>query len=116
MCNVVNLKPDLPPVDVKVKGLETTIDDLRSELTVKSTEMDKLKNEYKSLTNKYVQLKRKLNVNDDDSGMASQATVLDSLEQDPEVCIIVVGIYCIPYTYMKGITYLCKSLDSKVQP
>ena len=71
MCNVENLKPDLPPVDVKVKKLEASIDELQSELLVKSTEMDKLKNEYKLLTNKHVQLKRKLNINDDDSGMAS---------------------------------------------
>ena len=85
MCSVENLKLDLPPVDVRVKELETTIDELQSELAVRSTEMDKLRNEKKSLTNKYVQLKRKLNVNEDDSTMASQTTVLDSLEQEPEV-------------------------------
>ena len=93
MCNVENLKPDLPPVDVKVKKLETSIDELRSELAMKSIGMNKLKNENKSLTDKCYQLKRELNVNDNDSGMASQATVLDSLEQDPEVCIIAVHRY-----------------------
>ena len=106
MCSVENLKPDLPPVDVRVKELETTIDELRSELAVKSTEMDKLRNEHKSLTNKYVQLKRKLNVNEDDSAMASQATVLDSLEQDPEVChtgIRNVRMYTYHRTIYKGI-------------
>lgn len=87
MCIVESLKPDLPLVDVKVKELETTVDGLQSELAVKSTEMEKLKNENKTLTNKYVQLKRKLNVNEDDPAMASQTTVLDSLEQDSEVNI-----------------------------
>ena len=69
----------------QVKELETVVDELRSELAVKSTEMDKLKNENKTLTNKYIQQKGKLNINEDDPAMASQATVLDSLEQDPEV-------------------------------
>ena len=92
MCSVENFKPDLPPVDVRVKELETVVDELRSELEVKSREMDKLKNENKTLTNKYVQLKRKLNVNEDDPAMASQTTVLDSLEQDPEVYTYIICV------------------------
>ena len=110
MCSVVNLKPDLPPVDVRVKELETAVDELRSELAVKSTEMDKLKNENKTLTNKYVQLKRKLNVTEEDPAMASHTTVLDSLEQDPEVCIysiIHVAMYIIHHCTIYIYIYIC---------
>ena len=84
MCNVESSKPDLAPVGVrfKVKELEIDVDELESELAVKSTEMEKLKNENKTLRDKYIQLKGKCK---DDPAMASQATVLDSLEQDPEV-------------------------------
>jgi len=59
---------------------------MQSELAVKSAEMEKLRSENKSLANKYVQLKRKHNLTEDDSAMVSQSTMLDSPEQDPEVC------------------------------
>ena len=79
MCNVENSKPDLAPVRVRVKELEIDVDELRSELAVKSAEIEKLRNENKTLKDKYIQLKGKC------KAMASQGTMLDSLEQDPEV-------------------------------
>ena len=79
------MKQDSTPVDVRVKELETTVDEVQSKLTMKLTEMEKLKNENKSLTTKYVQLKSKLNLNEHDSATVSQSITLDSLEQDPEV-------------------------------
>ena len=86
MYSVENLKQEMTPVDIRVKELEATVDEKQSELAMKSSEMEKLKNENKSLTAKYVQLKRKHNLTEDDSAMVSQSTTLDSLEQDPEVC------------------------------
>ena len=79
------MKQDSTPVDVRVKELETTVDEVQSKLVMKLTEMEKLKNENKSLTTKYVQLKSKLNLNEHDSATVSQSITLDSLEQDPEV-------------------------------
>ena len=94
MCHVENWKSHSQPSSIKMKELETIVDDLRSELEVKSKDMDTLKNEKKSVMDKYVQLKRKHNLKEDDSGMYPQPSVLDSsLEYDPEVCDITTGKY-----------------------
>ena len=111
MRSVENLKPDLPPVDVRVKGLEAVVDELRSELAVKSAEMDKLKNKNKTLTNKYVQLKRKLNKNEEDP---SQTTVLDSLEQDPEVYYVI--HVAIMYVIHVANMYVCNARIRTIVP
>ena len=81
---------DLPPVDAKVKELGTLVDELQSELEVKSAQLNKLKSEHKSLSSKYVQLKKSY-----DSPIVSQTTVPDSLEHDSEVCdtIMYVTLY-----------------------
>ena len=89
MCHVENWRSDSQPSSLKIKELETIVDDLQSELAVKSKEMDTIRNENKSLMEKCVQLKRKHNLKEDNSGMFPQPSVLDSsLEYDPEVCHI----------------------------
>ena len=79
-------------MDAKVKELQSQlvieekseeIDKLKTQLEVKSAEIDKLKKEHKSLINLYVQLKRKQK---DNLPMASQNTMPNSVEHDPEVC------------------------------
>ena len=79
--------------EIKATTLETRLDDLQSELELKSKEIDRLKNENKTLVNKYIQLKDKEGLREIDSGMFSQLqpsiSTADSLEHDPEVmCIL----------------------------
>ena len=94
MCHVDNWMSDSQPSSMKMKELETIVDDLRSELAVKAKDMDTLRNEKKSVMEKYVQLKRKHNLKEDDSGKFPQPSVLDSsLQYDPEVCDITTGKY-----------------------
>ena len=50
---------------LRVKGLETTVHELKSELEMKSKEIEKLKNEKKSVMDKCVQLKAKHNLIED---------------------------------------------------
>ena len=78
---------DSQPENVRVKELETTVEDLQSELEVKSKDMDTLRNENKAIRNKLFQLKRKCSQKEYDSAMLSQPTASDSLEH--EVSIIV---------------------------
>ena len=99
---------DLQPANVRVKELETVIDELQSELAVKSKDMEALKSEKKSVMDKLFQLKRKHNFKEDDSVMPSQPTVLDSLQHDPEVStkpkanvVKFVRTYICHYVYVK---------------
>ena len=78
---------DSQPTNVKVKELETVIDQLQSELKVKSKDMETLKREKKSLMDKLFQLKRKHKL-EDDSAMLSQPTVLDSLESNVSIIVV----------------------------
>ena len=73
--------------NVRVKELETAVDDLQSEFEVKSKDMDTLRNEYKAVRDKLIQLKRKHDQKGDNSAMLSQPIASDSLEH--EVSIIV---------------------------
>ena len=75
----------MPAADsVRVKELENRVDQLQSELEVKSKAMEGLRNEKKSLINKYTQLKEKDSLKEKDLTF-SQPIMLDSLEDDPEV-------------------------------
>ena len=95
---------DSQPANVRINELETVVDELQSELEVKSKEMNTLKNENKVIMDKYVQLKQKHDLKEDDSVkgnydlieddsvkrkddsiMLPQPTVLDSLEHNLEV-------------------------------
>ena len=58
------MKLNLPPVEVK--ELETIADELDSKLEMKLKEIEKLENEVKSVTDKYIQLKAKPNLIGDD--------------------------------------------------
>ena len=95
---------DLQPANVRVKELETIVDELQSELEVKSKDMETLRTEKKSVMDKYLQLKRKGNFKEDDSVVLSPPTVLDSLEDDPEVNITTKANNINNY---KGCTYVC---------
>ena len=57
---------DLLPVNLRVKELETTVDELHSELKMKSKAIEKLKSERKSMMDKCVQLKAKRNLIEDE--------------------------------------------------
>ena len=46
-------------MDIRTKELEATVDELQSELEVRSTEMQRLRNEKTAVMDKYIQLKRK---------------------------------------------------------
>ena len=101
MCTVNNLKSDLSSVHVRVKKLEYALGESQSELTVKSTEINQLMIENKSLINKNVnlkvenrslsykniQLEKKLSLNDDNSAMVSQSTMFDLREQVCDLCM-----------------------------
>ena len=95
MQDLYHLEADLPAKDVKIKELKNTVDELQSELEVKSREIDKLRNENKTLINRYIQQKESKRLNEKDSGMyleekespkerdvrvPSQSTEPDSLE------------------------------------
>ena len=81
---------DLRPASVRVKELQTIMNELQSELKVKTKDNDTLRNVNKAIVDRYVQLKRKY---EDDSVVLSQPLELDSLECDPEVSIITIGKY-----------------------
>ena len=59
------MKLDLPPVEVKVKQLETIVDELDSKREMKLKEIENLENEIKSMTDKYIQLKSRPNLIED---------------------------------------------------
>ena len=80
------MKLDLPLVSMKVKELETIEDELRSKLEVKSKEIEKLENENKSVLDKYVQLKAKHNLIEDEP---------ISQENEREVCSYMCYVYII---------------------
>ena len=73
---------DSQPQNVRVKELETAVDDLLSELEVKSKDMDTLRNEYKAVRDRLIQLKRKHDQKEDDSAMLSKPTASDSLKHE----------------------------------
>ena len=84
---------DLPPANVRVKELETIMNELQSELEVKSKAVEILRNENKAIMDRYVKLKRKYDLTEDDSAVLSQSVVLDPLEYDSEVSIITIDKY-----------------------
>ena len=109
---------DLQPANVRVKELETIVDELQSELQVKSKHMETLKNEKKSVMDKYLQLKRKQNFKEDDSVVLSQPTVLDSLEDEPEVKFTAKAIanniiIMVVHMYVYVSSCMCKGLNSE---
>ena len=59
------MKLNLPPVEVKVKQLETIADELDSKRKMKLKEMENLENEIKSVKDKYIQLKARPNLIED---------------------------------------------------
>lgn len=69
----------MPTVDIKVKQLEKSVDELQSELEVKLREIDKLRYENKTLISKYIQLKGKdsTSVKEKDSTEFSQPSMPD---------------------------------------
>ena len=71
--------------NVRVKELQAVVDDLQSELEVKSKDMDTLRNENKALRDKLIQLKRKHKQKEDDSAMLSQPTASDSLKHEVSI-------------------------------
>ena len=60
------MKLDIPPVSIKVEELENIADKLDSKLEMKSKEMEELKNEMKLVMDKFIQLKVKHNLIEDD--------------------------------------------------
>ena len=56
----------MPHVNFRVKELETTVNELHSELEMKSKAIEQLKNETKSVMDKCVQLKAKRNLIQDE--------------------------------------------------
>ena len=79
--------------NVRVKELETAVDDLQSELEVRSKHMDTLKNENKAIMEKLIQLKREHNQKEDDSAMLSQPTASDSLEYEVSIITLCTDNY-----------------------
>ena len=70
-------------MNVKVKELKCNMDDLQSELELKSRQIETLKSEKRLLTSKYIQLKGKEHSEEKDT---VQTSTPDSLiENDPEV-------------------------------
>ena len=67
------------------------MNELQSELEVKSKAVDILRNENKAVMDRYIQLKRKYDLKEDDSLVHSQPIVRDALEYDPKVSIITIG-------------------------
>ena len=57
---------DIPPVSIKVEELETIADELDSKLEMKSKEMEEIKNEMKLVMDKFIQLKAKHDLIEDD--------------------------------------------------
>ena len=83
------MEADLPQMHtdgVKVKQLEDRVDDLQSELNVKSAEIEKLKNENKMLVNKCSQLKEK-------EGIKEKKQSSSSLNYDTEVCMYMIIVH-----------------------
>ena len=76
--------------NVRVKELETAVDDLQSELEVKSKDMDTLKNENKAVRDKLIQLKRKHDQKEDDSALP---TASDSLEHEVSIITLCIDNY-----------------------
>lgn len=69
------------------------MNELQSELEVKSKAVEILRNENKAIMDRYVKLKRKYDLTEDDSAVLSQSVVLDPLEYDSEVSIITIDKY-----------------------
>ena len=67
MQDLYHLEADLPSKDVKIKQLENTIEELQSELEMKSREIDKLKKDNKTIINKYFHQKENKTSNEEDS-------------------------------------------------
>ena len=61
-----SLKLDIPPVSIKVEELETIADELDSKLEMKLKEMEEIKNEMKLVMDKFIQLKAKHDLIEDD--------------------------------------------------
>ena len=76
---------DSQPENVKVKELESIVDELQSELEVKSKDMDTLKNEKKAVMDKYVQLKTKCDQREDDSAKPIGLDSQYSLEHEVSI-------------------------------
>ena len=60
------MKLDIPPVSIKVEELETIADELDSKLEMKLKEMEEIKNEMKLVMDKFIQLKAKHDLIEDD--------------------------------------------------
>ena len=73
---------DLQLVSIKVKELETTMNELQS---VKSKDMDTFRNESEAVKDRHAQLERNYDQKEDDSVILSQPIVFDPLEHDPKV-------------------------------
>ena len=74
MQDLYHLEADLPSKDVKIKQLENTIEELQSELEMKSREIDKLKKDNKTLVNKYFHQKE---IKTSDSEISPKPSVHD---------------------------------------
>ena len=74
----------MPATGIKIKQLENTIDDLQSELEVKSREIEKLRNDNKALINRCGQLKKNRSPNEDDLEKFSQPSVHDDNLKEKE--------------------------------
>ena len=80
--------------NVRVKELEIAVNDLQSELGVKSKDMDTLRNEYKAVRDRLIQLKMKHDQKEDDIAMLSQPTTFDSLEHEVSIITLCTDNYC----------------------
>ena len=75
--HIESLKADLPNTNVKMKELENDVNELRSELDIKSREIQKLRDENKVLINKCIQQKNK-DLNESGLEMISQSSLHDN--------------------------------------
>ena len=76
-CHIESSEADLPATGIKIKQLENTIDELQSELEVKSREIEKLKNDKIALINMCSQLKKNRASNEDYLETFSQPSIRD---------------------------------------
>ena len=67
----------LPSKDVKIKQFENTIEELQSELEMKSREIDRLKKENKTLINRRLHQKESKTSNEEDSEMSINKLLQD---------------------------------------
>ena len=83
-CHTEGSEVDFPTTDVEIKQLKNTIDQLQSELEIKSREIVKLRNDKIVLINKCIQLKKNGAPNKNDLENFSQSAIHDDSLKEKE--------------------------------